>query len=230
MDFSLSFSRPLFLVWLLSLYLLPCPSLAVSKDKFYSTLKELCYSEKLFKAVYRPFNSQTHFAWIDMFTNKSWKKKSLLYRSNSSFIFHKESTKSYYLSYSVDQAIQFYWDIARKNNFELKINSPMTVLNNPDSRAYMTILDGCFHERNSMGFSYFHYVTEPLYDLTRSTFFAQESSYSETLMRVMFQIGRGVMYAISNDYYLKELEVGHIKVSNIHGFDSFKLGNPLVYR
>jgi hypothetical protein len=207
-------------------------SLKKSKEAFYKELEHLCYPNELFKYVYKQYsNSNKTFYWLDFFVNKENDKYDYVYKSGSTYLYKSKTIKSAYAEYSLTQAIEFYQNMFDSHGYKLGINTEKTYIHNDESRDYLPFLDGCTLTYGGMFFNKLTYVKDKLNIIDKSVWgMNTDSEHVDTLFRILYQVGRGILYLLQNNHYSNQISYDNVKFYEVRNFKVFKLSKPLSVR
>jgi hypothetical protein len=206
-------------------------SFGKTKDQFYKELDELCYPNDIYDKIYETYATKDRFYWTNFFMAGQSSKTKFIFRRGTTFFFKNKEEKSVNMSYSSNQAIEFYQNYVDMEDYEFGVNTEKSFLNNPESRHYLMRLDGCTFKKTGLGYNYLHYAKEKQYKLVKSLFENKsEEEYSMVLVKMMYQLARSLLYIFNNDHYLSEFSAESVKYTNLRNFNSFKFNNPTKIR
>ena len=203
-----------------------------SKDDFYKELGTLCYPNDLYKYTYNQYSTSNKvFYWSDFFVNRLTKSSDYVYKTGSTYLYQNKCVKSAYVSYSLTQAIEFYQNMFDSNDYKIGVNKESTYINNSESRDYLPFLDGCTLEYNGMFYNKLYFVKDHLNKMDKSVFkINTENDHMNTLFRILYQVGRGVLFLFQNNHYSNEIQHDRIKYIEVRNFQVFKLSTPISVR
>jgi hypothetical protein len=205
-------------------------SFGKTKEEFYEELESLCYPNDLYEKLHETYEMDS-FYWTDFFFNKMKSKKKFIFKHGTTFLFKNKAEKSTNMSYSSNQAIEFYQTYVDVDDYKFGINTEKTFLNNPESRNYLMSMNACTFYKTNFGYNYLNYAKEKQEGLSKDIFeLGSEEDYSMSLFKIMYQLARGMFFVFNNDHYYSELSLEMIKYANYRNFKSFKFKNPTKIR
>lgn len=203
---------------------------AKSSSDYYTDLKRLCFTQQDFESIYGIYSSSI-FSWLDLFFVKIKAYDNYLFKPGSTYLLKHKYQKSYYMSYSANEAIDFYLRHFNDDDYVIGSNSSKTLLTNPDARDYLVFLDNCYLKEVTAGYNYLHYTKEFLHNVTPQHFdFAEIRDYYAELFSLMYQLGRGLLYLFQHNHYSIGIALDNVKTLNPRDMNVYKLADPLHHR